>query len=369
VEEVEDIHPKSVYARKILRNVHARNIKEAKRQLQNEAQIMKRLESHHYIVRVHAIYIVVRELASIIDPLADGGDLARFLQRYQDYDRPGRPALPDTAILQESFGCFASGLAFIHRQKIRHKDIKPQNILIHRGEVMYTKFGLSYNFADDGRSMTTGFVSGLTKRYCASEAAEGASRNSKSDVFSLGCVYVEIMDALYLGYVNERLLVGPFHKKLKSLSNHDIPTWHKVPRVIVEEKPIIEGMLSADPLQRPSASWVVRKFSTIAIGKFFCQTCYAYRYKGTSFASFGLAFTNLWVDSTGAIIVSDVAPQVPASDVNGDVRTDTVLDNADQQHKNFPIGKFVENKPKQDGYVSPPASSSGLLAEFPTGRS
>jgi serine/threonine protein kinase len=43
----------------------------------------------------------------------------------------------------------------MHEQTIRHKDIKPQNILIHRGSAIYTDFGISLDFAQQD-STTTG---------------------------------------------------------------------------------------------------------------------------------------------------------------------------------------------------------------------
>ncbi|KAH7088170.1 kinase-like domain-containing protein, partial [Paraphoma chrysanthemicola] len=197
VEKVEDVHTGKVYARKMFRNVYARNLTQAKRRLRDEVEVMKKLAAHHHIVRVHATYIVKRELAIILDPVADGGDLASFLQDFHDSDEAKDGSWSYRRdILRKSFGCLASGLAFMHRQTIRHKDIKPQNILIHRGDVMYTDFGLSYDFGDTGQSTTTGIVQGMTKRYCAPEVADGASRNSKSDIFSLGCVYIEILAKL-----------------------------------------------------------------------------------------------------------------------------------------------------------------------------
>ncbi|KAH7345916.1 kinase-like domain-containing protein, partial [Pyrenochaeta sp. MPI-SDFR-AT-0127] len=204
VEMVQDINSGQVFARKIIRNVYSRNIVEAKRLLRNEVQVMKRLASNHHIVNVHATYIMKRELALILTPVADGGDLATFLQEYRDSEDPyAVSSLHQNPVIWNAFGCLASGLAFIHQQTIRHKDIKPQNILIHQNSVLYSDFGLSYDFGDAGQSTTTGPVYGLTQRYCAPEVAAGESRNSKSDVFSLGCVYIEMYAALYPDHISE----------------------------------------------------------------------------------------------------------------------------------------------------------------------
>jgi hypothetical protein len=191
VEMVRDVSTGSVYARKIIKNVYSRNMEEAKQKLLNEVRIMQRLASHHHIVSVHATYIKKRELAIILDPVADGGDLTNFLQNYRDRGfswlggSTNDANLFQNGILRKSFGCLASALTFIHKQNIRHKDIKPQNILIHQGSIMYTDFGVSYDFKDNGRSTTTGDPGGISKRYCAPEVADCGSRNTKSDVFSL----------------------------------------------------------------------------------------------------------------------------------------------------------------------------------------
>jgi hypothetical protein len=84
VEMVRDVNSGSVYARKIIKRVKARDIKKAKQNFVNEVLVMQRLASHHHIVRVHASYIKNRELAIILDPVADGGDLSEFLHNYRD---------------------------------------------------------------------------------------------------------------------------------------------------------------------------------------------------------------------------------------------------------------------------------------------
>jgi serine/threonine protein kinase len=275
VEMVRDVNTGLSYARKIIRNVYDRNMQEAQRMLRNEVEIMKRLENHHHIVKVHATYIAKRELAIVLSPVADGGDLATYLQNRRDKLTDG-VTLERDHVLERSFGCLASGLAYIHSQTIRHKDIKPQNILIHRGSVMYTDFGLSYDYSDTGRSTTTGFVHGLTKRYCAPEVAKSAPRNSKSDVFSLGCIYLEIVNSLYIGYIEEDILVGPFHEKLLTL---DEDFWLQAAKNGQPVMGVIRALLSHDPSRRPSAQEVIGRWSAFSLLaeppqiQYFCAKC------------------------------------------------------------------------------------------------
>lgn len=119
VEMVRDTNTGSVYARKTIRNVYTRNLAEAKWKLFNEVKIMERLASHHHIIRVHATYIQKRELAIILDPVADGGDLASFLQDYRDSGyslerETDVQRLEQNTILLSAHGCLASGLEFMY---------------------------------------------------------------------------------------------------------------------------------------------------------------------------------------------------------------------------------------------------------------
>ena len=280
VEMVRDTNTGSVYARKSFRNVYARNREDAKRELMNEVHIMRRLASHRHIARVHATYMKCRELAIILDPVADGGDLANFLLSYRDRgfqllnDGTKYENLSQNEILCKAFGCLASALAFIHEQTIRHKDIKPQNILIHRGEVMYTDFGLSYDFGDVGRSTTTGKPQGFTRKYCAPEVAKGDSRNSKSDVFSLGCVYIDICLALANDASYDQMYGGPFCEIVQSYA-HGLP----LPCAMFSHSDgglfgdVIKTMVSIDSASRPSASTIAYMISECASSSFFCSTC------------------------------------------------------------------------------------------------
>ena len=91
VEMVRDTNTGSVYARKIIRNVYSRNVADAKQRFLNEVHIMQRLQPHEHIVNVHATCIKNREFTIILDPVANGGDLATFLQKYRDTEKSWAP--------------------------------------------------------------------------------------------------------------------------------------------------------------------------------------------------------------------------------------------------------------------------------------
>lgn len=164
----------------------------------NETEIIRNLATHHHIVRVVRMYYQELKFCLILDPPADNGDLHTFIHLFRQqgttYDRQKYETT--VAILHRAFGCLASGLVFMHRRNVRHKDIKPGNILVHRGAVIYTDFGISLDFSQSGQSTTSGTAGPRTDRYAAPEIFEYGSRNTKSDVFSLGCVYFELLSAL-----------------------------------------------------------------------------------------------------------------------------------------------------------------------------
>jgi serine/threonine protein kinase len=269
VEMVRDSNTGSVYARKILKNVHTRHLDAVKLSFLNEVRVMRHLASHHHIIQVFATYIAQRELALILTPVADGGDLHEYLVRYQDTDTADPERGERTTILYRAFGCLASGLAFMHQERVRHKDIKPKNILIHQGSVLYTDFGISFDFSLQEQSTTIGNPQSYTKRYCAPEVADWGERNSKSDVFSLGCVYIEILSAMNPHLFNDDFLKGPFHEKVDGLSLENFGPLDEFCYWCVG---LLREMLQKSPTDRPTATTLVEEINTSVLD-LFCELC------------------------------------------------------------------------------------------------
>ena len=82
----------------------------------------------------------------------------------------------------------AAGMRAAHEQGLIHRDVKPANILLEEGtlRVVLSDFGLARTM-DDASLTRTGIVTG-TPHYMSPEQAGGDAIDSRSDLFSLGCV-------------------------------------------------------------------------------------------------------------------------------------------------------------------------------------
>ncbi|KAF3938620.1 PAK-2p27 [Dactylella cylindrospora] len=192
--------------------------------------------------------------------------------------------------LPSFFGCLARTLWFIHRHKLRHRDIKPENILIDQGRAYFTDFDCSYSWMHTNRS-TTVAAPPRTWKYASPEVARsgfqaGTRINSSSDIWSLGCVFLEIITVIKGRSVSE--LDSYLNNNHYYANPQGVQQWiNKLEKLESETSPTdavlewIRGMLKEDPDERPSAHELVER--TLAMpnsSEFCCVEC-----KGDDFQS------------------------------------------------------------------------------------
>ena len=87
-----------------------------------------------------------------------------------------------------------TALAYSHRMGIVHRDIKPGNVMItDSGDVKVMDFGIARALADTSATMTqTQAVIG-TAQYLSPEQAQGHPVDARSDLYSTGCMLVELL--------------------------------------------------------------------------------------------------------------------------------------------------------------------------------
>ncbi|MCW2787181.1 MAG: protein kinase [Marmoricola sp.] len=134
------------------------------------------------------------------EPSTDGSDVPQpyIVMEYvagrtlREILREGRKILPERA-LEITSGVLAA-LDYSHRAGIVHRDIKPANVMLTpSGDVKVMDFGIARALADASSTMTqTAAVVG-TAQYLSPEQARGETVDSRSDVYSTGCLLFELL--------------------------------------------------------------------------------------------------------------------------------------------------------------------------------
>lgn len=158
--------------------------KKAVKRFLREARLCARLD-HSNIVKIHdigeeeGIYHIVMELAL-------GKTLGELIEERKSIEEI------DIDKMADIFLQMLKAMEYAHKQKIVHRDIKPDNIKItDDGIVKVMDFGLAV--LEDRHSLTEmGQVMG-TIAYFSPEQAKGEPADSRADIYSLGAVFFEML--------------------------------------------------------------------------------------------------------------------------------------------------------------------------------
>ncbi|GAB7347715.1 hypothetical protein MBLNU459_g5272t1 [Dothideomycetes sp. NU459] len=247
-------------ARKI---IHYRN----KRQLQsamNETRILRAL-CHPSIIRCFDAFRSDDAVHIYMTPVAKT-NLAAFME----------DAIATSHVnnaLHDGFFALASAVGYLHdgldnRLGYCHRDIKPSNILVNRdGTMILSDFGAAVELRSDGLANAKSWVG--SHKYGAPECyrsdLDGMTNGGKaSDVWSLGCVFAEMLSWLSwqgpsglrtrLGSRPYRHLLDPLNELLDGPISHniiEIGIWPEMK--VIEFLRATKAMLSRNPRTRPDA--------------------------------------------------------------------------------------------------------------------
>ena len=101
--------------------------------------------------------------------------------------------LPLQRALEIAEGILA-GLEYSHSGHIVHRDIKPANVMItDNGDVKVMDFGIARAMDDLGATLTSTWNIVGTAQYLSPEQAVGEPADSRSDIYSVGCLLFELL--------------------------------------------------------------------------------------------------------------------------------------------------------------------------------
>jgi serine/threonine protein kinase/formylglycine-generating enzyme required for sulfatase activity len=146
-----------------------------------EARLVASLD-HPNIVPVLDVGCTDDGLPFVVSKLIDGSDLRQQM-------KAARPSLTEAAKLVMAI---AGALHYAHRKELVHRDIKPANIVLDRnGKPYVADFGVALTEEDFGKE--SGFAG--TPSYMSPEQAKGEGHrvDGRSDIFSLGVVFYELL--------------------------------------------------------------------------------------------------------------------------------------------------------------------------------
>jgi serine/threonine-protein kinase len=202
--------------------------------IEREARIASRLVHPHIVSVRNADWVDGRFVLST--------DLAQT--NLAGYARARRSARVGLEVVRQ----IASGLAYAHSQRLLHRDVKPENILIFAdGRAALADFGVSA-FAK-GTSRT--YSEAGTIGYMAPEQAYGRP-SFASDVFSLGVIAYETLTGV--------LLKWPFHWPPEGYARFE----DKVPEPI---RRVLEAAAQFEPRKRYPDAGAFHKALETAFGK------------------------------------------------------------------------------------------------------
>ncbi|MFW5774852.1 MAG: protein kinase domain-containing protein [Chitinivibrionales bacterium] len=201
----------------------------------SEAHAVARL-NHPNIVSIHEVSMENNIYYLAMDYI-DGKNLYYYLNEYK----------PKLVEVLEIVVQLADALSFAHEQRIIHRDLKLNNVIMDKSKrPLLIDFGLAKALEDDdGVNTRTGEIMG-SPAYMAPERLMGREADLRSDVCSLGIMLYEM-----LTFKNPYLDPRSIHQTtLNVMESHPVPPRKLMPWLPIEVECITLKAMSHDPDER-----------------------------------------------------------------------------------------------------------------------
>ncbi|BFZ13402.1 hypothetical protein BsWGS_16441 [Bradybaena similaris] len=210
-----------------------------------EARFLSKLE-HPGVVKCYDNFIT-EDSFCIITEYCEGGDLDQKIKECKHDEK----FFDEKTILDWTVQLLLAA-EFVHSRKVLHRDLKTRNIFVQNNKMKLGDFGISRVLMGTS-DMASTFVG--TPYYMSPEVLKHEGYNSKSDIWSIGCIIYELctLEHAFTGQGLMHIMYNIVEK-----DPPDLP-----PKYSRELNEIIKKILVKDPGQRPSATEVL-KFPYIA---------------------------------------------------------------------------------------------------------
>ena len=149
----------------------------------NEINIFKQL-NHPYLIKYEDSFLYKNKICIVME-YANDKDLETKIKNYKL-----KKEKISEDLIWKYFLQIISGISYLHSNKIIHRDIKGQNILLSNDNVKIGDFGVSKKMDNTNEFANTSLG---TPFFLSPEICRGKPYNLKSDNWMIGCVLFELM--------------------------------------------------------------------------------------------------------------------------------------------------------------------------------
>ncbi|MBN3325898.1 NEK11 kinase, partial [Atractosteus spatula] len=205
-----------------------------------EAQLLSQL--HHPTILKFYTSFLERDSFCIITEYCEDKDLECKIEEYKETKK----SCPESQIT-EWFIQLLLGVHYMHERRILHRDLKTKNIFLKNNIVKIGDFGVS-RLLMGSCDLATTFTG--TPYYMSPEVLSHQGYDSKSDVWSLGCILYEMccLEHAFTGHNFLSVVMKIVEGKTPVLPD----------RYSEELNSILQGMLNKDPSLRLSAADILK---------------------------------------------------------------------------------------------------------------
>ncbi len=208
---------------------------DAIQRFEREMEAVSRIK-HRNIAQVFSCSRTEENVPFLVMEYIDGHNFAQLIQSKADFSLTEITGFMIQAV---------EGFRAAFDQKIIHRDIKPQNLMLNYQDVVkILDFGMAKVIGADGHKSVEGTIIG-TPYYMSPEMAAGRPIDHRGDIYSLGASFYHIL-------ARRTLFDGdtPLGIMLKQSTAQPQPLYIHNPRVTQGLWEIIERMLQKDPNDR-----------------------------------------------------------------------------------------------------------------------
>lgn len=210
-----------------------------------ESRLASSLTHPHIVTTYDAI--ATGEGPALVMQFVEGESLAQRLRR---------GALPPDEAMRIARDV-AAALAAAHARGIVHRDVKPANVLLERdGTALVTDFGIATAAQATQATLAHGGAFVGSVAYAAPEQLLGKGVTSASDMYGLGLMVYEMLVGRLPHAAADGLSAALARATKRSPAASEMPA--EIPASLAA---LVAGLLSRDPLERPTAEAFLRTAS------------------------------------------------------------------------------------------------------------